>query len=53
MRRFDLDDGDAELGVLEIGDELELVAVDLGFGVGWAWRDDAGRLLLVVEPGET
>lgn len=46
MRWFSMDEGDDELGVLEVGDELELVALTLGGGwVLWVWRDQwAGGL---------
>ena len=47
---FDLNDGDDERGVYELGDELELVL--LGSGV-WLWRDARGNVLDVPIVGES
>lgn len=45
MHWFDLDDGDLEVGVLELDVGLELLAVEDGSGFMWVWRAQDGRVL--------
>jgi hypothetical protein len=48
MTWWDIDDGNGEIGVLEVGDELELVLL---VGGSWVWRDAEGRVLRLTLPG--
>lgn len=52
MHWFDIDDGNGELGVLEVGDYLELLAIDAGDVVLWAWLNPDGELVKVPEVGQ-